>query len=213
MECQFRFVIGLLLLLTTSSFDAFFKSDPSSATAKKLLAALPRPRFGGPVIASKADPATRELVAGCVKELEALGVGDGEGGAKGLEGGWILRWSASADVEKLNAQPKPFVLGAVFQTIMKAPADKPQGLCQVRKAMIVEKLGPERTERTYRTSLLAQCAAEEGASGLSVSFVDKKCCILHDQNSGAVDVLERSSLPGARISAAELEACLAEAGA
>ena len=62
MECQqFRFVISLLLLLTTSSFDAFFKSDPSSATAKKLLAALPRPRFGGPVIASKADPATREL--------------------------------------------------------------------------------------------------------------------------------------------------------
>ena len=210
-SCLLLFLISLFPLVCDGLFDGLFKgggaaASSSAATSSRLLAALPRPRFGGPVLASAADPATRDFVGRSIEELEALGAASGDEGLKGLDGGWILRWAASRDIEKLAAQPKSFVLGAVYQSIVKTPPTaSAAGLVQVRKAMIVEKLGPEKVNRTYQTTLLRQCALEDGPSGLSVTFFDKKCCVLRDPTSGAVDILERSALPGARVSTAELQ--------
>uniref|UniRef100_A0A7S2WGF9 Plastid lipid-associated protein/fibrillin conserved domain-containing protein n=1 Tax=Rhizochromulina marina TaxID=1034831 RepID=A0A7S2WGF9_9STRA len=192
-----------------------FGTSTASATGARLLSALARPRFGGPVLAGDVDQATRDLVTGLVETLESDGISSDMDEAC-LCGGWVLRWSASPDVQQLKALPKPFVLGAVFQPIVATSGvggglegdaslvNRTRDLLQARRAMIVERLGPERASRTYETTLLRR----GGLGELGITYFDKNVCIVRSAGgeNSAVDILERTSLPGGRLSDAEWKA-------
>ena len=212
------FVLSFLFLPCAGFFDAFFKANTNGGSitgiSASLLAVLPRPRFGGPVLASRADPKLRDYVSSQVKDLEGLGIHVTE---KDLVGGWILRWSSSTAVEQLANRPKPYVLGACYQPIVRS---SPTGtdasideLLLLQRAMIVEKLGPEKASRAYEDRLLRRCAVTDGMQGLCVTYADKKACVIRDAKSGTVDILERTALPGSRISSKDVKKILGNSDA